>query len=141
MQHVQEANLAWSLIDIAKPELDARERNHVFICIGAGDSFTAIRILLKLIAVKAIPMKLEVAQLCATWLEAYVLHEDHGHLKQVIDGIVVSVANRRPPMISRALVCVKSPVVYDLQFPYSCRARAASVAMSPLSRAIGGPPR
>lgn len=68
MQHVQETNLAWSLIDVAKPELDARERNHVFISVGAGDSFTSIRILLKLIAVKRIPVKAELVQLCDTWL-------------------------------------------------------------------------
>ncbi|BBZ56750.1 hypothetical protein [Mycolicibacterium phocaicum] len=111
MQHVQETNLAWSLIDVAKPELDARERNHVFISVGAGDSFTSIRILLKLIAVKRIPVKAELVQLCDTWLEAYVLHEDHERLRQVIDDLVVLAPNRRP-VISRSLICVKSHAIY-----------------------------
>lgn len=45
-----------SLIDAAKPELDARESTHVFVSIGAGDAFTAIRILFELIAFKKIPL-------------------------------------------------------------------------------------
>lgn len=81
-----EANLAWSLIDVAKPQLTAHERNHVFVSVGAGDTFTAIRILLKLIAVKGIPLQPSLVQRCVTWLEAYVLHEDHERLRQLIDG-------------------------------------------------------
>lgn len=86
MIHVQETNLAWALIDVAKPELDVRERNHVFICVGAGDAFTAIRILVKLIAVKQIPVEPELLQLCVTWLEAYVLHDDFDQLRLLIEG-------------------------------------------------------
>lgn len=85
-QCLPEANLAWSLIEIAKPRLTAHECNHVFVSVGAGDAFTAIRILLKLIAVKQIPLQPAVVQGCATWLEAYVLHEDHQQLRQLIDG-------------------------------------------------------
>lgn len=91
MQHVQEVNLAWSLIEAAKPRLDARECNHVFVSVGAGDSFTAIRILVKLIAVKGIRLKPQLAQLCITWLEAYASHEDHELLHLLIEGFAVPV--------------------------------------------------
>ncbi|MUL68185.1 hypothetical protein BOO86_27190 [Mycobacterium sp. CBMA 234] len=108
MIHVQEANLAWSLIEAVKPQLDERERNHVFISVGAGDSFTAIRILVKLIAVKQIPLQPQVIQLCATWLEAYALHEDHERLQLLIEGFApadkhrslalpLSVTTAKPP--------------------------------------------
>lgn len=89
MQYSTEANLAWSLIDAAKPALDARERNHVFVSVGAGDSFTAMRILLKLIATKQIALQLSLIQSCAKWLDAYALHEDHERLRQLIECFAV----------------------------------------------------
>lgn len=87
VMHVRETDLAWSLIEAAKRGLDERERNHVFICVGAGDAFTAIRIMVKLIALKRIPLESELVQLCATWLEAYALHEDHPQLQLLIHDI------------------------------------------------------
>lgn len=103
MQNVQETNLAWSLIDVAKPELDARERQHVFVSVGAGESFTAIRILIKLIAIKQIPLHPSLVQLCATWLEAYALHEDHDRIRMLIDGFTAPVPERRSWVISRSV--------------------------------------
>ena len=93
MQHLQETNLAWLLIEAAKPELDARERNHVFISVGAGDSFTAIRILIKLIAVKQICLHPHLVQLCATWLDAYTLHQDHERIRLLIEGFAAPAAH------------------------------------------------
>ncbi|MDH6242651.1 hypothetical protein [Mycobacterium sp. OTB74] len=108
MQHLQEANLAWSLIEAAKPELAPRERNHVFVSVGAGDSFTAIRILLKLIADKQIPLSPRMVQRCTTWLEAYALHEDHERLQLNIDGLKVTAAGRKPRAIVRSLTCKRN---------------------------------
>lgn len=108
MQQVQEANLAWSLIDAAKPSLDARERNHVFVSIGAGDSFTAIRILLKLIAGKRIPLQPRLVQLCDAWLEAYVLHEDYERLRFLVGGLTFTSACLRSLSHVRLLTCTKN---------------------------------
>jgi hypothetical protein len=109
MQHLQEANLAWSLIEAAKPELAPRERNHVFISVGAGDSFTAIRILLKLIAVKQIPLSPRLVQLCNTWLKAYALHEDYEPLQLIIDGLKMTGTDLRPrAAIVRSLKCKRN---------------------------------
>jgi hypothetical protein len=114
MQQVQEINLAWSLIEAAKPQLDRRERNHVFISIGAGDSFTAIRILIKLIADKQIPLPDRLVQLCTGWLEAYVLHEDHTRLQVLIDGLALTGSNLRSGAIVRSLTCVRSPAAQTI---------------------------
>ncbi|WP_131809940.1 hypothetical protein [Mycolicibacterium mucogenicum] len=114
MQHVQESNLAWSLMDVAKPELDSRERNHVFVCVGAGDAFTAIRILLKLIAVKEISLDPRLVQLCTSWLEAYVLHEDHERLQMIIDGLAVTADNPGPPTTVRSPMCSRSDVYLSI---------------------------
>ncbi|MUL65806.1 hypothetical protein BOO86_15125 [Mycobacterium sp. CBMA 234] len=109
MQQVQETNLAWSLIDAAEPQLDARERHHVFVSVGAGDSFTAIRILLKLIAVKQIPLQPRLVQICTGWLEAYVLHEDYERLRFLIEGLTATATNLRPRAIVRSITCTRNP--------------------------------
>lgn len=84
-QNVQESNLAWSLIEVAKPQLKILERNYVFITTGAGDTFAAIHHLLKLIAAKRIPVRPDLIQLCRTWLEAYAFHEEEPYLRDLIE--------------------------------------------------------
>lgn len=113
MIHVRETNLAWSLIGAAKPELDERERSHVFICIGAGDAFTAIRILVKLIAVKQILVQPQLIQLCVTWLEAYALHEDHDQLRLLIEGFAVA-ETRRSLALPLSTSAVKPPAALSI---------------------------
>lgn len=110
MQHVQETNLAWSLIDAAKSHLEARERIHVFVSVGSGDSFTAVRILLKLVAVKQIFLEPDLVRLCSTWLEAYALHEDHERLRILIEGLTVT-GNLKRRVIVRSLTCTRSAAV------------------------------
>lgn len=88
--NVQEVNLAWTLIDIAKPQLNARERNYIFITVGAGDTFTAIRGLINLIAAKRIPLRPHLAKLCSTWLDCYVSHEEYGNLRQLMEGFLIA---------------------------------------------------
>jgi hypothetical protein len=108
MQHVQETNLAWQLIEAAKPQLDARECNHVFISVGAGDAFTAVRILLKLIAIKQIPLSPRLVQLCTGWLDAYALHEDYERLRVIIDDLAVTASDFRVRSTARSLVCMRN---------------------------------
>jgi hypothetical protein len=40
--HAQETNLAWALIDAAKPHMNIGERNYAVVTVGAGDTFPAI---------------------------------------------------------------------------------------------------
>jgi hypothetical protein len=62
---VRETNLAWALIEVAKPHLNVLDRNYVFVTTGAGDTFAAMHHLLKLIAVKGIPLSpLAVTTVC-----------------------------------------------------------------------------
>jgi hypothetical protein len=71
--NVQETNLAWAVVEAAKPYLSARDRNHVFVAVGAGDTFRTIRLLLKLASTKQIPLPAELVQRCTTWLDTYGL--------------------------------------------------------------------
>ena len=100
VRHVQETNLAWALIEAVKPQLNLLERNYVFVTTGAGDTFSAIRHLLKLIVAKGIPLRPSLVQLCVTWLESYAFHDDEEYLRRLIEGFLL-------PDAVQTAVCVK----------------------------------
>ena len=89
MRNVQEAKLAWALIEAAKPHMNAGERNFVFVTVGAGDTFAAISSLINLVAAKRIPLRPQLTQLCAMWLEGYTFHDAHEHLRRVIEDLLI----------------------------------------------------
>jgi hypothetical protein len=86
VRNVHQMDLAWALIDAAKPHMSTGERNYVFVTVGAGDAFPAICSLIKFVAVKHIQLRLEVVRQCATWLDAYTLHDDHANLRRIVEG-------------------------------------------------------
>jgi hypothetical protein len=94
VQNVQETNLAWALIEEAKPHLNVRERNYAFVTTGAGDTFAAIHHLIKLIAVKGIPLQPRLVQLCVAWLDSYACHEEEPVLRRFIEGFLLPDAIR-----------------------------------------------
>ncbi|HEX4559321.1 MAG TPA: hypothetical protein VH166_09060 [Mycobacterium sp.] len=94
LRHVQEIDLAWALIEVAKRRLNGIDRSYVFVTTGAGDTFAAIHQLLKLIAAKGIPLRPGLAQLCVTWLDSYVFHEEEPYLRHLIEGFLLPDAVR-----------------------------------------------
>lgn len=94
--HAQEASLAWALAEAAKPYLCAVERNDVYVAIGTGERFAAIRQLIKSLAVKRIPLPADLVQWCLTWLHAYLGHEDEGYLRHLIEDVLIPCAIRVP---------------------------------------------
>ena len=89
MRHEQESNLVWALIDAAKPHMSAGERNYAVVTLAAGDSFAAIRQLLRLVATKHIPLRPHLVQLCTRWLDAYLFHEQYEELRSLIEGFLM----------------------------------------------------
>ena len=85
-----EANLAWALALAAKPHLDAVERNYIFVAIGAGETFAAIRTLLKWVAIKRIPVEPDLVRQCVSWLDAYVGHRGRALPSSPDRGLCVS---------------------------------------------------
>lgn len=89
--------------------MNAGERNFVFVTLGAGDTFAAIRSLINLVAAKRIPLRPQLTQLCAMWLEGYAFHDAHEQLRRVIadfampNGIQASAVIRRLSMPSKPL--------------------------------------
>ena len=96
---VQETALAWALADAVKPHLTAIERNHVFMAIGAGETFAAIRGLVKSVAIKRIALRPDLVQQCTTWLHAYVGHKDEGYLRRLIEDYLVPYSIRDPATV------------------------------------------
>ena len=89
LRHKQESNLVWALIDAAKPRMSAGERNYAVVTLAAGDSFAAMRQLLRLVATKHIPLRPHIVQMCTRWLDAYVFHEEYEDLRGLIEGFLV----------------------------------------------------
>ncbi|WP_051574146.1 hypothetical protein [Mycobacterium sp. URHB0044] len=89
VQNERETYLAWALIEAAKPHMSVGERNFVFVTVGAGDTFAAIRSLVNLLAAKRIPLRPQVVQLCRTWLDGYTAHDEHEHLRGIIEGFLM----------------------------------------------------
>jgi hypothetical protein len=108
VRNVREADLAWALIDVAKPHMNAGERNFVFVSIGAGDTFAAIRSLINLLAAKRIPLRPHLMQLCTAWLDAYTLHDAHEQLRRVIEDFLVPISIQATAAIGRRSAPPKS---------------------------------
>jgi hypothetical protein len=86
---VPEADLAWALAETAKPHLSAAERYDIFMAIGAGETFAAIRQLFRWVAIKGIPVGLDLVERCAAWLHAYGGHEDERDLRRLIESFLI----------------------------------------------------
>ena len=86
---VRETALAWTLAEAVKPHLSAIERNHVFVAIGAGETFAAMRGLVKSVAVKRIALRFDLVQQCIAWLHTYVGHKDERYLRRLIEDYLV----------------------------------------------------
>jgi hypothetical protein len=94
VQTVQETDLAWALIEVAKPHLNVLDRNYAFVTTGAGDTFVAIHHLLKRIAAKGIPLSPSLVRLCVTWLDSYAFHDEEPYLRHLIEGYLLPDAIR-----------------------------------------------
>jgi hypothetical protein len=97
-QRVQETQLAWALAEALNPHLHGVERVRIFVSIGAGETFAAIRHLCELVATKEISLRRELARHCTTWLHAYVGHEDAGHLRHLIEDYLVPYSIHGPAL-------------------------------------------
>jgi hypothetical protein len=84
---MHEADLAWTLALAVKPHLDTVERNDIFVALGAGDTFSAMRRLLRLVAVKKICIGQELVPQCISWLEGHIQH-DGQYFRRLIESRV-----------------------------------------------------
>jgi hypothetical protein len=90
VRNFQETELAWALIEAAKPHLRPREVANAFVVLGAGDTFSVIRQLINFVAAKRIPLRAELIQLCGVWLESYAGHHQYEPLRRQIESVMMT---------------------------------------------------
>jgi hypothetical protein len=91
--------LAWAVAEAAKPYLSAVERDAVFVAIGAGETFAAIRQLFRSVEIKRIPLRPDLLHHCRTWLHGYFGHEDERYLRRLIEEPLIPYAITPPATI------------------------------------------
>jgi len=96
VQNVLETNLAWALIEAAKPHLSRSERDVIFVVVGAGDTFGTIRRLFDCIASKQIPLRADLVMRCSAWLDAYARHEEQQYLRRLLAGFLIECNSPAP---------------------------------------------
>jgi hypothetical protein len=111
VQTVQEVKLAWALIEAAKPHMNTGERNYVFVTVGAGDTFAAIRSLINLSGAKRIQLHPHLVQLCAAWLHGYAFHEEHDNLRGVVEDVLRPNTVQASPATTRVLTARPPPLL------------------------------
>jgi hypothetical protein len=114
---VHEANLAWAVAEAAKPHLNAVERDEVFVAIGAGETFAAMRQLLRSVEIKRIPLGLDLLQQCRTWLRGYGGHDDERHLRRLIEEPLIPYVIAAPATVRAARVPAMPKPRSWLRFP------------------------
>ena len=74
----RECRLAWAFFETACPYpfLDADQRNEMFVAIGVGDTFAAIRLALEVISRAHCSVEGRTAARLHAWLNAYTCHDD-----------------------------------------------------------------
>lgn len=82
-----ETDLAWELAEIACLLIPDRDRTEVYTAIGAGDSYAAIRTLLKTIDRASVPVSPALLTRLADWLNVYAHHHDAPRLHEMLDSI------------------------------------------------------
>jgi hypothetical protein len=85
-----EADLACVFAEAdAEPHLSAVERDDLFMAIGASETFAGIRQLFSRVAIKGVPVGLDLVGRCSTWLYAYAVHEDERYLRRLIENFPI----------------------------------------------------
>ena len=85
-----ESGLAWKLAETAGPFLDPHHRNEIFVAIGVGDAFTAIRRALNVISYADCSIERLIATRLSVWLDAYIGHADEPELRRLIRQVIAT---------------------------------------------------
>lgn len=89
-------DLAWALAKAARPHLSKGEASRIFIEIGAGDTYAAIDTLISAMARKHIPLRPELADAVAAWLDGYRGQDAERQLRERLAEVV----RHSPPRVS-----------------------------------------
>jgi hypothetical protein len=85
-----ECRLAWALAETASPFLAADQRNEMFVAIGVGHTFAAIRLALDVISRAHCSVEGRTAAQLHAWLNAYTCHDDAPQLRHWIGRVTAA---------------------------------------------------
>jgi len=103
-----DTELAWELADAAKPCLDRKQRNQVYIAIGVGDVYSAVKFLLQTVVQSQISVSSETLWKMNLWVASYRDHPDEARLRDLIGSVTIHHIDEtpRPPAPPPALSTV-----------------------------------
>lgn len=93
--------VAWELAAAAHPYLTRVDADHIYIAIGAGDTFEAIDALLTVIARDCIPLDHDVVATVVSWLDCYHGQEAADRLRRLLAEADVISPRRGPAFAER----------------------------------------
>jgi hypothetical protein len=96
---MDETDLAWALAEAVKPYLSAAEHHHVFMAIGAGETYSAIRGLFRSVAIKRIALRPDLVQRCTTWIHAYAGHREERYLRRLAEDYLIPLSIHVPAAV------------------------------------------
>ena len=85
-----ETALAWDLAEALKPHLNSAECNYVYVRLGIGETFAAIRWLIISAASNDITLPIALAQRCRSWLDGYAGHPQQQRLARLVERVCSS---------------------------------------------------
>jgi hypothetical protein len=129
--------LAWELADAAKPCLDRKQRNQVYIAIGVGDVHSAVKFLLQTVVQSQVSVGSETLRNLNLWVASYRDHPDEARLLDLIGRVTVDQIDEspRPPATPPALSTVMNYRQPNRRIPPM---RKTSAAPRPDSRGAHG---
>jgi len=129
--------LAWELADVAKPCLDRKQRNQVYIDIGVGDVYSAVKFLLQTVVQSQVSVGSETLGKLNLWVASYRDHPDEARLRDLIGRVTVDHIDEspRPPDTPPALSTVMNYRQPNRRIPPM---RKTSAAPRPDSRGAHG---
>ena len=132
-----ETQLAWDLAEIAKGCLKRAQRNQVYVTIGVGDAFAAVKFLLEGIVRSQVTIPSETLLKLNSWVSSYRDHPEEARLRGLIGQVAIddSAESPRLPAPTRVLSAVVSYRQPNRRTPSP---RNASGALLPAGRGGGG---
>lgn len=84
---ISDEDMAWSLIDAVGSCLADYERTAVFVELGCGESYLAIRRIIAALLSTRMALPLAILPMLAGWLNSYAGHPEEPQLRMMLDVI------------------------------------------------------
>ena len=88
--------LAWELAEGGARHLDATERDNLYVAIGAGETFSAVKLLMHAVVGNGVALRAETIIRLLAWLDGYRDHPDERGLRRLIAQVNIDTDYHTP---------------------------------------------